>query len=266
MTADASGLTGTTPSATVALATVAGARASTSGRGGLFNAPHVDARRSAQNTADLRGKVLRIKVKAGDISTPRRTRSTAPTRCPPGTCSPGDSPDSPRGLCDGLPQPVPDDPRRERRRLRDRLLTRFAGPADRPRAAGHRSGRDRAPAGELRLAAVRDRPTCPTTSGTSTPRSPLPSVAAPATHDCEQPDPRAAEQLAVGRERRSDGRAGLEYGPPITQPRSGTPTGTTRRRRRARRASRSTGRAHRRTRWASARSCSRSCLPAASAS
>jgi cytochrome c len=29
---------------------------------GLFNAPHVDARRSAQNTNDLRGKVLRIKV------------------------------------------------------------------------------------------------------------------------------------------------------------------------------------------------------------
>ena len=35
---------------------------------GLFNAPHVDARRGSLNTNDLRGKVLRIKVKDGDIS------------------------------------------------------------------------------------------------------------------------------------------------------------------------------------------------------
>jgi cytochrome c len=34
---------------------------------GQFNAPFVDARRSAQNTNDLRGKVLRITVKDGDI-------------------------------------------------------------------------------------------------------------------------------------------------------------------------------------------------------
>jgi cytochrome c len=35
---------------------------------GQFNAPFVDARRSAQNTNDLRGKVLRIIVKDGDIA------------------------------------------------------------------------------------------------------------------------------------------------------------------------------------------------------
>jgi cytochrome c len=35
---------------------------------GLFNAPHVDARRSSLNTNDLRGKLLRVKVKGGDIS------------------------------------------------------------------------------------------------------------------------------------------------------------------------------------------------------
>ncbi|HWM08887.1 MAG TPA: ThuA domain-containing protein, partial [Solirubrobacteraceae bacterium] len=35
---------------------------------GLFNAPHVDARRGALNTNDLRGKLLRIKVKDGDIA------------------------------------------------------------------------------------------------------------------------------------------------------------------------------------------------------
>jgi cytochrome c len=35
---------------------------------GLLNAPHVDARRSSLNTNDLRGKLLRIKVKDGPIS------------------------------------------------------------------------------------------------------------------------------------------------------------------------------------------------------
>ena len=35
---------------------------------GLFNAPHVDARRSSQNSNDLRGKILRITVKTGDIT------------------------------------------------------------------------------------------------------------------------------------------------------------------------------------------------------
>jgi PKD repeat protein/glucose/arabinose dehydrogenase len=35
---------------------------------GLFNAPHVDARRSSQNTNDLRGKILRVTVDDGEIS------------------------------------------------------------------------------------------------------------------------------------------------------------------------------------------------------
>jgi PKD repeat protein len=69
LTADATGVTGTTPTVTVAMATVAGGQGvNIPAEGGLFNAPHVDARRSAQNTADLRGKVLRLKVKAGDIT------------------------------------------------------------------------------------------------------------------------------------------------------------------------------------------------------
>jgi PKD repeat protein/glucose/arabinose dehydrogenase len=39
---------------------------------GLYNAPHVDARRSALNTNDLRGKILRIKVRAdGSYTIPR---------------------------------------------------------------------------------------------------------------------------------------------------------------------------------------------------
>ncbi|RKQ84793.1 PKD domain-containing protein [Solirubrobacter pauli] len=44
--------------------TATGATVATTKEGDLFVAPHNDARRSAQNTNDLRGKVLRIKVKA----------------------------------------------------------------------------------------------------------------------------------------------------------------------------------------------------------
>ena len=54
MTADGSGLTGTAPAAPTA----------TTAQGGLYNPPWFDARRSALNTNDLRGKVLRIKVAA----------------------------------------------------------------------------------------------------------------------------------------------------------------------------------------------------------
>ena len=52
MTADATGLTGTTPTVTIA----------TTLQGGLFQAPFNDARRGSTNTNDLRGKILRIKV------------------------------------------------------------------------------------------------------------------------------------------------------------------------------------------------------------
>ena len=44
--------------------TSAGATIATTQEGGWYNAPFVDARRSAQNTNDLRGKILRIKVAA----------------------------------------------------------------------------------------------------------------------------------------------------------------------------------------------------------
>ncbi len=54
MSADSSGLTGTAPAAPTATAT----------QGGLFNPPWFDARRTALNTNDLRGKLLRIKVAA----------------------------------------------------------------------------------------------------------------------------------------------------------------------------------------------------------
>ncbi len=75
MTADASGLT----SATTATVTIA-----TTQEGDWFLAPHNDARRSATNTNDLRGKVLRIKVNAdGSYSVPAGNlfpQGTAKTR------------------------------------------------------------------------------------------------------------------------------------------------------------------------------------------
>ena len=58
MTGDATGLTGTTPTA----------GDQHDDAGGSVSAPHVDARRSALNTNDLRGKLLRINVKDGDIA------------------------------------------------------------------------------------------------------------------------------------------------------------------------------------------------------
>ena len=68
MTADPSGLTGS-PGGLGHPATVAGGQGvNIPALAGLHWTPHVDARRSALNTNDLRGKVLRIKVKDGDIT------------------------------------------------------------------------------------------------------------------------------------------------------------------------------------------------------
>jgi PKD repeat protein len=59
LTGDASGLTGTTaPTLTI----------NTTQQGNWWWAPHVDSRRSALNTNDLRGKLLRIHVKDGDVA------------------------------------------------------------------------------------------------------------------------------------------------------------------------------------------------------
>ena len=91
--------------------------------------PAFDARRSAGNTNDLRGKMLRIRVKAGGGYTiPRGNLFRA-----------GHREDAPRDLRDGPAQPVPlrGQPA-ERRHLPRRLLARRAGgrPRARPRRAG----------------------------------------------------------------------------------------------------------------------------------
>ena len=69
MTVDTTGVTGTV-SGSVALALIAGGQGvNIPAVAGQLWTPHVDARRTALNTNDLRGKLLRIKVKDGDIST-----------------------------------------------------------------------------------------------------------------------------------------------------------------------------------------------------
>jgi PKD repeat protein len=65
MTADGSGLTGTSPTATAAMGTFNNGSLGTAypADGGLVPRPTGDDRRSTLNTNDLRGKILRIKVK-----------------------------------------------------------------------------------------------------------------------------------------------------------------------------------------------------------
>ena len=68
MTGSGTGLTGT-PTLTVAMALGNnGQNLNVPLEGGMFNSPHVDAQRTSQNTNDLRGKLLRITVKPGDIA------------------------------------------------------------------------------------------------------------------------------------------------------------------------------------------------------
>ena len=122
ITGDGSGLEGT--GATLTL--------TTSQEGGWYQRLTGDSRRSALNTNDLRGKVLRIKVKDGDIAAADANKAdlgagTGAYTIPAGNLFPmvarrPAGQDAARGLRDGLPQPVPDPGRRERRRLRQRLL------------------------------------------------------------------------------------------------------------------------------------------------
>ena len=115
--ADNSGLTGTAPAVAIA----------TTQQGGWYNSPHVDARRTALNTNDLRGKILRITVAPdGSYTVPDGNLFEPAPRDPAGD------------LRHGLPQPLPDPARRARSRLHHRLLSRLADAAALPRPPGHR--------------------------------------------------------------------------------------------------------------------------------
>ena len=88
LTGDASGLTGTRRRSRSRCHDQQRPGHQHPGRGGLFNAPHVDARRPAQNTDDLRGKLLRIKVKDGDITPAEANRFGGAYTVPAGNLFP----------------------------------------------------------------------------------------------------------------------------------------------------------------------------------
>ena len=126
----------------------------TSQQGGWYQRLTGDSRRSALNTNDLRGKLLRIKVK-DNITRRRRQQGRPrhghrrvhdPVRQPvPARRGRAAGQDPPGGLRDGLPQPVPRPGRRERRRLHQRLLA----------GRGRRRSAVRGPAGTGRFEIVR---------------------------------------------------------------------------------------------------------------
>ena len=174
----------TAPALTGTGATLAATTAATS-EGDLFSAPFVDARRTSQNTNDLRGKINRIKV-AGRRLVHDPGREHVPGR---------HREDPSRDLRDGLPQPVPHPGRRERRRLHHRLL-----------AGLQHAENFRGPAGTGRVEIVRKPsnygwPLCYAPNlpyyrwnfNTSTPLD-----ATPTPYECGNPDARPAERVALG--------------------------------------------------------------------
>jgi PKD repeat protein/type 1 glutamine amidotransferase len=208
MTADASGLTGTTPTVTIA----------TTQEGGWFFAPHVDARRTAQNTAHLGGKVLRVTVKAGDISASEANTLGGAYTVPEGNLYPvGTARTRPEIYAMGFRNPF--------RITLDKddvaYVTDYSPDSQVPQMF-------RGPQGTGRVEIVRgpanygwplcvksDLPYYKWDFNTSTP---LPSAASPEPHECDNParGPQNTSRWVANGGPGVD--PGLEYGPPITQP------------------------------------------------
>ena len=131
-----------------------------------------DAQRTAGNTNDLRGKVLRIHPEADGTY-------TVPAGQPlPG----GHRADPPGDLRDGLPQPVPDRHRPEdQHALRRRLRAGRRRGQPQPRPRGHGRVEHRRRARQLRLAVLHTARTTPTTTTRSRP------ARAGAKFDCAAP-------------------------------------------------------------------------------
>jgi PKD repeat protein/type 1 glutamine amidotransferase len=207
MTGDASGLTGT-PTITIA----------TTQEGGWFFAPHVDARRTAQNTAHLGGKVLRVTVKAGDISASEANTLGGAYTVPAGNLfAVGTARTRPEIYAMGFRNPF--------RITLDKndvaYVTDYSPDSQVPQIF-------RGPQGTGRVEIVREPanygwPLCVKSDlpyykwdfNTSTP---LPSAAAPEPHECDNParGPQNTSRWVADGGPGVD--PGLEYGPPITQP------------------------------------------------
>ena len=209
MTADASGLTSAT-TATVTIATTAA--------GGLFNAPHVDSRRGALNTGDLRGKLLRFKVKDGNITPAEENAFGGAYTVPAGNLFPVGTPRTrPEIYAMGFRNPF----RLTLDKFDVAYVSDYSPDSNVPQQF-------RGPAGTGRFEIVRKPanygwPLCYKTDlpyykwdfNTSTP---LPSAAAPEPHECNNPTrgPQNDSRWVANGGPAVD--PGLEYGPPITDP------------------------------------------------
>ncbi len=208
MTGDPTGLIGTTPTVTIA----------TTQEGGWFFAPHVDARRTAQNTAHLGGKVLRITVKEGDISPSEANNIDGAYTVPDGNLFEVGTPRTrPEIYAMGFRNPF--------RITLDKndvaYVTDYSPDSQVPQNF-------RGPQGTGRVEIVREPanygwPLCVKTDlpyykwdfNTSTP---LPSAAAPEPHECDNPS-RGPQNTSRWVANGGPGvEPGLEYAPPITQP------------------------------------------------
>ncbi len=210
MTGDASGLTSaTTATLTIAMATINnGQGINIPADGGLFNGPHVDARRTGQNTGDLRAKLLRITVKAGDITPAEENSFRGAYTVPAGNLFPvGTARTRPEIYAMGFRNPFrltldkndvayisdysPD----------SQVPVKFRGPAGTGRFQVVDEAR------QLRLAALL--PARPAVLQVGLQHvDPAPERGGARGPRVRQPDPRPAEHVPLGRERRSRGRAG----------------------------------------------------------
>ena len=184
----------------------------TTQEGDWFQAPFVDARRSAGNTNDLRGKVLRINVNADGSYT-----SPAGNLFPESQDT--DDKTRPEIYAMGFRNPF-------RIQVDDNdvaYVTDYSPDSDAPENFRGPAGTGRVEvvrkAVQLRLAAVRTRRTCRTTAGTSTPASR--STPTPTPYECGNPEHGPAEPRRAGTPARPStrrpSRAAINV-PPITQP------------------------------------------------
>jgi glucose/arabinose dehydrogenase len=219
MTGNGSGLTGTAPTLTVAMATGNnGQGVQVPLEGGMFNAPFVDARRSAQNTNDLRGKLLRITVKSGDIAPAEENAFGAAYTVPAGNLFPvGMARTRPEVYAMGFRNPFrvtlsKDDVAYVSDYSPDsQVPQQFRGPS----GTGRFEIVDKPANYGWPLCYKTDLPYYKWDFNTSTP---LPSLTAPETHECNNPTrgPQNTSRWVASGGPTVD--PGLEFGPPITNP------------------------------------------------
>jgi PKD repeat protein/type 1 glutamine amidotransferase len=219
LTGDASGLVGTSPAVTAAVATVNnGQGVQIPAEAGLFNTPHVDARRSSLNTNDLRGKVLRIRVDDGDIAPSDENQLGGAYEVPDGNLfPPGTARTRPEIYAMGFRNPF-------RITLDENdvaYVTDYSPDSQVPQNF-------RGPAGTGRVEIVREPsnygwplcygPDLPYYKWDFNTSAPLPSAAAPEPHECDNPARGPQNDSRWNLEGGPTVEPGLEYGPPISQP------------------------------------------------